>query len=160
MHDGDEVVTLSQDFSFENYKEAFERLDFIKTLGYPFDLERIDVQKERVFYIPEMMPYVKGLRILRCGLYMGDMKKNRFEPSQSLAMFLKKEQFPNVLDLQVTDERVVKYLKGETIELTDEENQMCKNGICLICVDGFSLGFGKLNNGTMKNKYLPGWRWM
>lgn len=147
-------------YTFSKDKLSPEAEDFIKTLGYPFDLERIDVQKERVFYIPEMMPYVKGLRILRCGLYMGDMKKNRFEPSQSLAMFLKKEQFPNVLDLQVTDERVVKYLKGETIELTDEENQMCKNGICLICVDGFSLGFGKLNNGTMKNKYLPGWRWM
>ena len=147
-------------YVFSKEKLSKEAEEFIKSLDYPFDLSRIDVQKERVFYIPEQMPYVKGLRILRCGLYMGDMKKNRFEPSQSLAMFLKKEQFPNVFNMSVDDERVIKYLKGETIELNEDEEKSCKDGICLICVDGFSLGFGKLNRGTMKNKYLPGWRWM
>jgi NOL1/NOP2/fmu family ribosome biogenesis protein len=91
---------------------------------------------------------------------MGDMKKNRFEPSQSLAMFLKAEQFPNVVKLSVEDDRVVKYLKGETIELSEEEAESCRNGICLICVGEYPLGFGKLNRGTIKNKYLPGWRWM
>lgn len=147
-------------YVFSREKLSPEAEEFIKSIAYPFDLSRMDVQKERVFYIPEQMPNVKGLRILRCGLYMGDMKKNRFEPSQSLAMFLKKEQFPNVLDLSVSDERVIKYLKGETIILTEEEEKICNDGFCLICVDGFSLGFGKLNHGTMKNKYLPGWRWM
>lgn len=147
-------------YIFSKEKLSKEAEEFIKSLGYPFDLSRIDVQKERVFYIPEQMPNVKGLRILRCGLYMGDMKKNRFEPSQSLAMFLKKEHFPNVFNMSVEDERVIKYLKGETIELNGDEERNCKDGICLICVDGFSLGFGKLNRGTMKNKYLPGWRWM
>lgn len=147
-------------YLFSQERLSKEAESFIKNLGYPFDMSRIDVQKERVFYIPEQMPDIGGLRILRCGLYLGDMKKNRFEPSQSLAMFLKKEHFSNVLDLPVWDERVVKYLKGETIELNSREEQICKDGICLICVDGFSLGFGKLNRGTMKNKYLPGWRWM
>ncbi len=147
-------------YAFSKEKLSNEAEDFIKSLGYPFDLDRIDIQKERVYYIPKQMPDVKGLRILRCGLYMGDMKKKRFEPSQSLAMFLKKEYFPNVFDLPVRDERVIRYLKGETIELTREEEQMLKDGICLICVDGFSLGFGKLNCGVVKNKYLPGWRFM
>ncbi|MDE6435071.1 MAG: RsmB/NOP family class I SAM-dependent RNA methyltransferase [Lachnospiraceae bacterium] len=147
-------------YTFSQERLSKEAESFIKNLGYPFDMSRIDVQKERVFYIPEQMPDIGGLRILRCGLYLGDMKKNRFEPSQSLAMFLKKEHFSNVLDLPVWDERVVKYLKGETIELNSREEQICKDGICLICVEGFSLGFGKLNRGTMKNKYLPGWRWM
>ncbi|MDO5156342.1 MAG: RsmB/NOP family class I SAM-dependent RNA methyltransferase [Eubacteriales bacterium] len=147
-------------YVFSKEKLSKEAEEFITSLRYPFDLKRMDVQKERVYYIPEQMPFVKGLRILRCGLYMGDMKKNRFEPSQSLAMFLKKEHFPNVLDLSVEDDRVIKYLKGETISLTSEEEDVLKDGICLICVDGFSLGFGKLNRGTMKNKYLPGWRYM
>ena len=91
---------------------------------------------------------------------MGDMKKNRFEPSQSLAMFLKESEFPNVLDLPVEDTRVIRYLKGETIELNEKEYGSCQDGVCLICVNGFSLGFGKLSKGIMKNKYLPGWRWM
>lgn len=147
-------------YTFSKEKLSKEAVDFITSMNYPFDLSRMDVQKERVFYIPEKMPYVKGLRILRCGLYMGDMKKGRFEPSQSLAMFLKASEFPNVLDLSLEDARVIKYLKGETIELEDTERKQCKDGICLICVNGFSLGFGKLSKGTMKNKYLPGWRWM
>lgn len=148
------------DYVFSKEKLSAEAEAFIKSLDYPFDLTRIDVQKERVFYIPEKMPFVKGLRILRCGLYMGDMKKNRFEPSQSLAMFLKSSQFPNSVKLSVEDERVIKYLKGETIELSENEMTACKDGICLICVEDYPLGFGKLSKGTIKNKYLPGWRWM
>lgn len=147
-------------YTFSKEKLSKEAFEFIKSIDYPFDMSRIDIQKERVFYINEKMPDVKGLRILRCGLYMGDMKKNRFEPSQSLAMFLHAKQFPNVFDMSSSDERVVKYLKGETIILSDEEEKDCQDGFCLVCVDGFSLGFGKLSNGTMKNKYLPGWRWM
>lgn len=158
--DAGETPVPVTEYEFSKEKLSKEAVDFISAMNYPFDLSRMDVQKERVFYIPEKMPFVKGLRILRCGLYMGDMKKNRFEPSQSLAMFLKASEFPNVLNLPVEDARVIKYLKGETIELDEAEYTQCKDGICLICVNGFSLGFGKLSKGTMKNKYLPGWRWM
>ncbi|MBD8972349.1 MAG: SAM-dependent methyltransferase, partial [Clostridiales bacterium] len=89
-----------------------------------------------------------------------DMKKNRFEPSQSLAMFLHENEFPNTLCLPVGDDRVIRYLKGETIELSEAEEEKVEDGICLICVDRYPLGFGKNNRGTIKNKYLPGWRWM
>ena len=154
-----EVQSSNTEYVFSKEKLSKEAKEFIQSLNYPFDLSRIDVQKERVFYIPEKMPFVKGLRILRCGLYMGDMKKNRFEPSQSLAMFLKASEFPDVVDLPVEDDRIIKYLKGETIEL-EEQEITCKDGICLICVNGYPLGFGKLLKGTVKNKYLPGWRWM
>ena len=59
-----------------------------------------------------------------------------------------------------SDERTIKYLKGETIEVTEEEKKNAKlyDGWVLIGVDGFSLGFGKLKGTTIKNKYLPGWR--
>ncbi|MGN0438994.1 MAG: RsmF rRNA methyltransferase first C-terminal domain-containing protein [Lachnospiraceae bacterium] len=159
--DSDNIVSSPVlDYCFSKEKLSQEAISFIKSIDYPFDMTRFDVQKERVYYIPDKMPNVKGLRILRCGLYMGDMKKNRFEPSQSLAMFLRNQQFSNIVSLPVSDERVIKYLKGETIELLEEEQKNVKDGICLICVDGFSLGFGKMNKGTIKNKYLPGWRWM
>lgn len=152
--------TLISDYIFSKDKLSPEAVSFIESIDYPFDMNRFDIQKERVFYIPEQMPNVKGLRILRCGLYMGDMKKNRFEPSQSLAMFLRNQQFSNIVSFPVSDDRVIKYLKGETIELTETEQENIKDGICLICADSYSLGFGKLNKGTIKNKYLPGWRWM
>ena len=158
--DRNQAAASITEYIFSKERLSREAVDFIESIRYPFDLSRMDVQKERVFYIPEKMPYVKGLRILRCGLYMGDMKKNRFEPSQSLAMFLKASQFPNSICLSVADERVIKYLKGETIELEENERNAYKDGICLICVEQYPLGFGKLSKGTIKNKYLPGWRWM
>ncbi len=156
---GEKTVSVPE-YGYSRCKLSSEAEAFIKSLSYPFDLSRMDAQGDRVFYIPEHMPEVKGLRILRCGLYMGEMKKKRFEPSQALAMFLKAGEFPNMVSFPAEDERVIRYLKGETIELTKQEETECKEGICLICVEGFSLGFGKLSNGTVKNRYLPGWRWM
>ena len=49
-------------------------------------------------------------------------------------------------------------LKGETIEVDDLPLKRQK-GWQLVCVDGFPLGWGKLVNGSLRNKYLPGWRW-
>lgn len=97
----------------------------------------------------------KGLHYFRTGLYLGQIKKNRFEPSQTLAMYLKKEEFDQIIDLKADDPRVVKYLKGETIQAESKGK-----GYHLICVDGYPLGWGKYANGLVKNKYNPGWRWM
>ena len=122
------------------------------------DASRLDIHRERVYYMPEDLPDVKGIRFLRTGLLLGELKKNRFEPSQALAMNLKKEEYENVLDFSVDDERIIKYLKGETLEVEDFVSSKEK-GWYLVCVDGYPLGFGKLSGQMLKNKYLPGWRW-
>lgn len=125
---------------------------FLNALNMDIDKSRIEIAGDRVFYMPEAMHEVKGLRLLRTGLLMGEIKKNRFEPSQALAMHLKMEEFENAVSLPADDSRVTKYLKGETIELD------AKDGFVLFCVDGYPLGWGKANRGMLKNKYLPGWR--
>ena len=135
-----------------------EILEFFKDIDWDIDWSRLELYSEKVYYMPENIPNVKGIRFLRTGLYLGDLKKNRFEPSQSLAMCLKKEEYKNTVNLNVADERVVKYLKGETIEVDDISLGKAK-GWQLVLVDGYPLGWGKLANGTLKNKYLPGWRW-
>ena len=112
----------------------------------PMDPARIDIRGDKVYYMPEGVPPLKGIRFLRTGLLLGELKKKRFEPSQAFAMNL------------VSDERVVKYLKGETLDVEDL-TQPGEKGWYLVCVDGYPLGFGKLGNQTLKNKYLPGWRW-
>ena len=73
-------------------------------------------------------------------------------------IYLKKEEYENVLDFSVDDERIIKYLKGETLEVEDFVSSKEK-GWYLVCVDGYPLGFGKLSGQMLKNKYLPGWRW-
>lgn len=143
----------------KNVKAIPEELQaFFQNINMELDLNRLDIHGERVYYMPESLPDVKGIRFLRTGLLLGELKKKRFEPSQALAMFLKKEQYSHVIDLPVSDERILKYLKGETLDLEDVVSSSEK-GWYLFCVDGYPLGWGKLVNGTLKNKYLPGWRW-
>ena len=135
-----------------------EILEFFADIDWEMDWSRLELYSEKVYYMPEGIPNVKGIRFLRTGLYLGDLKKNRFEPSQSLAMCLKKEEYKNTINLFSSDERVIKYLKGETIDVDDIVSLKAK-GWQLVLVDGYPLGWGKLANGTLKNKYLPGWRW-
>ena len=135
-----------------------EILEFFKDVDREMDWSRLETYSEKVYYMPSGIPDVKGIRFLRTGLYLGDLKKTRFEPSQSLAMCLKKEEYKNTVNLEVEDERVIKYLKGETIDVDDIVSHKAK-GWQLVLVDGYPLGWGKLANGTLKNKYLPGWRW-
>ena len=61
-----------------------------------------------------------------------------------------------MLPLSSEDERVIRYLKGETIALSGEEERLA--GFVLVLADGYPLGFGKAAKGTLKNKYNAGWR--
>lgn len=131
--------------------------EFLEDVSWPFDRAGIEVKDTKVFLMPEGIGQCRGLRFLRSGLYMGEILKKRFEPSQAFAMVLKKEEYASVIDLPVSDERVFRYLKGETIELEEgESSRDC--GWQLVCVDGYPLGWGKLIRGTLRNKYFSGWR--
>lgn len=132
--------------------------EFMKDCSYPVNGNDIEIQEEKVYLMPEGIKGIKGLRFLRSGLLLGTLTKNRFEPSQAFAMVLKKEQYRACIDLSGNDQRVIRYLKGETIDV--EDLPLARNkGWQLVCVDGYPLGWGKLVNGSLRNKYLPGWRW-
>ena len=83
----------------------------------PMELSRIVVKDTKVFLMPEGVGRCPGLRFLRSGLYLGELLKKRFEPSQAFAMALKKEEYASVIDLSAADDRVIRYLKGETLEI-------------------------------------------
>ncbi|XCP83737.1 RsmF rRNA methyltransferase first C-terminal domain-containing protein [Roseburia hominis] len=134
-----------------------ELAEFWKNVSWELNASRLDIHGERVYYMPEGLPELKGIRFLRTGLLLGELKKKRFEPSQAFAMALKKEEYACTLDLRADDERLARYLKGETIEVSDLAGDIAA-GWHLVCVDGYPLGWGKLSGGTLKNKYLPGWR--
>ena len=130
----------------------------LKTLGgQKFDWNRVEVRKDKVYYQLPFPLDLRGISFLRNGLYLGDLKKNRFEPSQPLALALHKGDIEAVISLQVSNERLTRYLKGETLMIEPEEATH-KKGWHLLCVNGYPLGFGKLVNGILKNKYPAGWR--
>lgn len=143
--------------SQKSRKLPAELLEFLGLIDRSFDLSRILIRNELVYYLPENTVPKKNLRYLRTGLFLGEMKKNRFEPGQALAMALKSEEFQCSVSWDKSDERVIRYLKGETIVLNQDEGPI--NGWCLVAVDGYPLGFAKGTGMTLKNKYYPGWRW-
>lgn len=106
-----------------------------------------------LYLLPEGMPETGGLRVLRSGWFLGTLKKDRFEPSQAFAMGLKKEEVRQTADFPLEDGRVLRYLKGETVESDTPD------GWTLVCVDGFPLGWAKAQRGRLKNKYPVSWKW-
>lgn len=151
---------LSQGADDKEAKKAKKQEDlmkFLKNCKKDWDLDRIYIRDDQVYYLPEGLKTGLPLRFLRTGLHLGELKKGRFEPDQAFAMALKKEEYPVRLDLKAEDDRVVRYLKGETISLVNEEEPV--KGWCLVTVEGFPLGWAKGSGMTLKNKYYAGWRW-
>lgn len=131
--------------------------EFFKDMRSGGDDFALDIRGEYVYVVPRLTKEIRGLKFVRNGLLLGELKKNRFEPSQPLAMVLTKDNYTATLDFSAEDDRIRRYLKGETI-LVEEKEWTNPNGWQLVCVDGYPLGWGKLVNGVLKNKYLSGWR--
>lgn len=123
-----------------------------------FDGWRIFSLKERLYALPEETMPSRKLRYLRTGLLLGECRQHGFEPSQALAMYLKQREVKNSISFGAEDSRTVRYLKGETISLTEQEADKMESGWTLVCTDGFPLGWAKCSGGTLKNKYYAGWR--
>ena len=107
---------------------------------------------DNLYLAPADMPGLKGLKVLRPGLHLGELKKNRFEPSHALALALSPQDVTHVWDLRADSPETAAYLGGQTLPAEGEK------GWYLVCVDGFSIGWGKLAGGMMKNHYPRGLR--
>ena len=60
-------------------------------------------------------------------------------------------------DVEMEYDNGTKAIKGISLTIEDGEAAHQK-GWHLLCVEGYPLGFGKLVNQTLKNKYPAGWR--
>ena len=133
----------------ENWSEESLKVHWQKTLPEGGFLQK---QGTMLFYSPVAPETVGGLRVLRNGVLLGELKKDRFEPSQAYALVLKKEQVIHTVDFDKSDQNLIRYLKGETL------NGSFEDGWNLILADGFPLGWAKAVHGQLKNKYLKGWK--
>ena len=113
---------------------------------------KLDLRGENLYLLPENCPETKKLKVLRYGLHLGVLKKNRFEPSHALSHYLKLDDVKNVENLRIGDEEVLNYLRGNTI------NTGKSRGWVLVSVEGVALGWGKESNGVLKNHYPKGLR--
>ena len=103
--------------------------------------------------LPDGMPALDRLRVLRPGLHLGEFKTKRFEPSHALSHFLKPQHAVSVCRLDPEDPQVLDYLKGNTVR-----GEAGLSGWTLVCIGKYPLGWGKAVSGVVKNHYPKGLR--
>jgi NOL1/NOP2/sun family putative RNA methylase len=135
--------------------EEFVRdtLNLRETNAKEIPSERLYLFGEQLYLLPEQLPELDGLRVLRPGLHIGTLKKNRLEPSHALALALRPDQVKQTFRLETDTEEAADYLAGKT--LTAKEGQ---KGWVLICAGEYPLGWGKAADGIVKNHYPKGLR--
>jgi len=115
---------------------------------------RLIRRHSKLYLAPAGLPDLQGLKVIRPGWFLGELQKDRFKPVAPLALGLKKDDVKRVLDFPSDSGEVIRYLKGETLNVTGEW------GWNVVCVDGFPLGWAKQLKDRLNNYYPSGWRWL
>ena len=144
----------------ENMKLLSEFLDetISENMAAWIKNSRLVMFGEQLYRLPDMEVDIKGLKVQRAGLHIGEFKKQRFEPSHSLALALKLSEAKNVVKLTWDDPQTTGFFNGQSVMLSDEQTAECKKGWALVCVDGYPAGWGKVNGAQVKNHYPKGLR--
>lgn len=141
---------LFEEFS-ANFLKPNNKIDkYIKSEDIRYELK----QKGSLLYLSPNLGFEITKNTLRQGMLLGEFKKNRFEPSHSLALALSSDDVKNFIDFKLDDELIYRYMAGESIDIGTDTSR----GWILIGVEGISLGFAKEVNGVLKNKYPKGLR--
>ena len=131
----------------EKLPKAWE--SFAKDLGICLPAGKMIQFGQSLYWAPEEMPVLRGTKVIRPGLELGELKKDRFEPAHALAMWLQTAE--NTQDFPAESQQIKAYMHGDVISSD-------RRGWCLITVDGYSIGWGKCDGKVMKNHYPKGLR--
>ena len=101
------------------------------------------------YWTPAQLPNLAGLRVLRPGLELGEVRKDRFLPAHALALFCRTA--PQTADFAGDSPEIAAYLRGETVPGSQK-------GWTLVTVDGCSIGWAKGDGSQLKNHYPKGLR--
>ena len=104
---------------------------------------------QSLYWVPQDLPDLARLKVLRPGLELGEVKKDRFEPAHALALWL--GDCRNVQSYPADSKQIDAYLHGNVVPSQ-------KKGWCLVAADGYSLGWGKGDGTVLKNHYPKGLR--
>ena len=126
-----------------------EWTDFARQLGIVLPKGKTVQFGQSLYWAPEDMPDIRGVKVLRPGLELGEIKKGRFEPAHALALWLQSAE--NMQDISSQTSQIQAYMHGEIIPSHTI-------GWCLVTVDGYSIGWGKGDGNVLKNHYPKGLR--
>lgn len=123
--------------------------DFARELGIRLLPGKALSFGENLYWAPEEMPELRGLKVLRPGLELGQVKKDRFEPAHALALWLK--DCARVQHYSPDSAQISAYLHGDVVPSDIR-------GWCLVMADNYSIGWGKGDGTRLKNHYPKGLR--
>lgn len=126
-----------------------EWVAFAKDLGITLPTGSAIFFGQSLYLAPTEMPDLRGIKVLRPGLELGEVKKDRFEPAHALALWLKSAG--RTKNLPAESPETERYMRGETLPDSG-------HGWTLVQVDGYSLGWGKSDGKVLKNHYPKGLR--
>ena len=126
-----------------------EWISFAKELGITLPEGKAVSFGQNMFWVPLQMPELNRLKVMRPGLELGTVKKDRFEPAHALALWLK--DCANVQSFPAESEEMKEYIHGNVVPSD-------KKGWCLVQADGYSIGWGKGDGRVLKNHYPKGLR--
>ena len=104
---------------------------------------------QSLYWAPEARPDIRGWKVLRPGLELGTLKKDRLEPAHALALWL--GSCGRELRLEAGSRELEAYLHGDVCPYTG-------SGWCLVKADDYSIGWGKGDGKILKNHYPKGLR--
>ena len=122
---------------------------FAREMGISLPAGKAVCFGETVYWAPPEMPDLRGVRVLRPGLELGEARKGRFVPAHALALWLKTAK--NVQSYSADSKEIASYIHGDVVPSS-------KTGWCLVQVDGYSIGWGKGDGNMLKNHYPKGLR--
>ena len=124
-------------------------LKFAKGLGIKLPKGKFLTFGQTLYWTPEQMPELHRLKVLRPGLELGTVKKDRFEPAHALALWLREAAAE--VTVEPDSPEAAAYLHGETIP--------CQiKGWCLVKAGPYAIGWGKGDGRQLKNHYPKGLR--
>ena len=94
---------------------------------------------------------ISGLKVLRAGLHLGEIRGKRFVPDHALAMAVLLPAGCKIIPLNMAQAEA--YLRGETLEAPE-----AIRGWAAVSYSGLSLGWGKVADGRVQNHYPKGLR--
>ncbi len=122
---------------------------FAKQLEIRLPAGRAVTFGQSLYWAPEETPDLRGIKVLRPGLELGESKKDRFEPAHALALWL--QEAAVCQDYSADSPEIARYMHGDVIPSQ-------QRGWCLVTADGYSLGWGKGDGKVLKNHYPKGLR--
>ena len=126
-------------------------LQFAKDLGIQLPEGKAMLFGSNLYYVPVQMPDLRKLKVMRPGLHLGEIRKDRFEPAHALALWLK--DCRTSADFPADSREIRAYLHGDVLPGEIK-------GWCLMKADGYSLGWCKGDGRQLKNHYPKGLRRM